>query len=54
MIQDLNMKIETIQKAQSEETLEVENLRKRSGVIDTSITSRLQEIEERISVAKIP
>jgi hypothetical protein len=30
-------------------TLEIENLGKRTGVIDTSITNRIQEIEERIS-----
>jgi len=29
--------------------LEMENLRKRSGITDVSITSRIQEIEERIS-----
>jgi uncharacterized coiled-coil protein SlyX len=32
--------------------LEIENLGKRPGVIDTSITNRLQEIEERISGAE--
>jgi hypothetical protein len=31
------------------ETLEIENLGKRSGVIDASITNRIQEREERIS-----
>ena len=40
------MEIETIKKSQREITLELENLGKRSGVIDTSITNR---IEERIS-----
>ena len=39
-------------KSQKETTLEVENLGKRSGVIDGSITNRIQEIEERISGAK--
>jgi hypothetical protein len=33
-------------------TLEIENLGKRSGVIDASITNRIQEIEERISAAE--
>jgi hypothetical protein len=33
-------------------TLEIENLGKRSGVIDSSITNRTQEIEERISGAE--
>jgi predicted nucleic acid-binding Zn-ribbon protein len=48
-IQNLKMEIETIKKSQRETTLNLENLRKRSGVIDASITNRLQEIEERIS-----
>ena len=46
------MKIETMKKPQRETTLEIENLRKRLGVIDASITSRIQEIEERISGAE--
>jgi uncharacterized coiled-coil protein SlyX len=48
-IQDLKMEIETIKKSQREKTLEIENLGKRSGVTDASITNRIQEIEERIS-----
>jgi uncharacterized coiled-coil protein SlyX len=51
-IQDLKMEIETIKKSQRETTLELENLGKRSGVIDASITNRMQEIEERISGAE--
>jgi hypothetical protein len=47
-IQDLKIEIETIKKCQRETTLELENLGKRSGVIDTHITNRIQEIEERI------
>ena len=39
----------TIKKSQKERTLEIENLGKRSGVIDADITNRIQEIEERIS-----
>ena len=46
------MEIETTRKSQRETTLEIENLGKRSGVIDTSITNRTQEIEERISGAE--
>ena len=46
------MEIETIKKSQRETTLEIENLEKRSGVIDISITNRLQEIEERFSGAE--
>ena len=48
-IQDVKMGIETIKKLQMEATLEMENLGKRSGVTDASITNRIQEIEERIS-----
>ena len=46
------MEIETIKKSQREITLELENLGKRSEVIDASITKRIQEIEERISGAE--
>ena len=48
-IQDLKVEVETIKNSQGENTLEIENLGKRSGVIDTSITNRIQEREERIS-----
>jgi predicted nucleic acid-binding Zn-ribbon protein len=51
-IQDLKIEIETIKKSQRETTLELENLGKRSGVIDAHITNRIQEIEERISGAE--
>ena len=51
-IRDLQMELGTIKKSQRETTLELENLGKRSGVIDTSITNRIQEIEERISGAE--
>ena len=46
------MEIETIKKSQRETTLEIENLGKKSGAIDSSITNRIQEIEERISGAE--
>ena len=39
------MEIETIKKSQRETTLDIENLGKRSGVIDASITNTIQEIE---------
>ena len=39
-------------KSQRETMLEIENLGKRSGVIDVSITNRTQELEERISGAE--
>jgi uncharacterized protein YjgD (DUF1641 family) len=46
------MEIEQKEKSQRETTLEIINLENRSGVIDESITNRIQEIEERISSAK--
>ena len=36
-------------KTQRETTLEIETLGKKSGTIDTSISNRIQEMEERIS-----
>ena len=48
-IQVLKMEIETIKKSERETTLELKNPGKISGVIDASITNRIQEIEERIS-----
>jgi uncharacterized coiled-coil protein SlyX len=51
-IQDLKLELETIKKSQRETTLELENQGKRSGVIDASITNRIQELEERISGAE--
>ena len=44
-IQDLKMEIETVKKSQREKILEIENLGKRPGVIDASITNRIQEID---------
>jgi hypothetical protein len=46
------MELETTKKSQREATLEIENLEKRSGVIDAGIANRIQEIEERISGAE--
>jgi hypothetical protein len=43
------VEVEMIQKTQMETNLEMENLEKRSGITDVSITNRIQEIEERIS-----
>jgi hypothetical protein len=42
------MELETIKKSQRKTTLEIEHLGKRKGIIDASITNRIQEIEERI------
>ena len=49
-ILDLKRKVDTIIKTQTEATLEIETLGKKSGTIDASITSRIQEIK----VWKIP
>jgi hypothetical protein len=46
------MEVETIKKSQRETTLEIENLGKKSGAIDSSIINRIQEIDERISGAE--
>jgi hypothetical protein len=43
----LKVEVETIKKTQMETNLEMENLAKRSGNTDVSITNRLQEIEEK-------
>ena len=43
------MEVETRKKTHTESTLEIENLGKRSGLIDACITNRIQEREERIS-----
>ena len=51
-IQDLKLELETIKKSQRKTTLEIENLERRSGVIDASITNIIQEIEERTSDAE--
>ena len=42
-IQDLKVEVETIKKAKSETSLDIENLGKNPGVIDTSINNRIQE-----------
>ena len=51
-IQDLKMGVKKIKKTQRETTLEIEILGKKLGAIDVSITNRIQEMEERISVTK--
>jgi hypothetical protein len=43
------MEVEIIKKSQRKTALEIENLQKRSGVIDASTTNRIQKIGERIS-----
>jgi prefoldin subunit 5 len=44
-IQDLKREVDTIKKTQSEATLEIETLEKKSGTIDASISNRIQEME---------
>jgi chromosome segregation ATPase len=48
-IQDIKREVDTIKKTQSEATLEIGNLGKKSGTIDASISNRIQEMEERIT-----
>jgi hypothetical protein len=43
------MEVETINKTQKDTNLEIEILGKKSGIIDVSISNRIQEMEERNS-----
>jgi hypothetical protein len=52
IIQDLKMEVETIKKTQRETTLKIETQGKKSGTIDTNISNRIQEMEERTSGAE--
>jgi hypothetical protein len=47
--QDLKREVETIKKIQSETTLEIEILGKKSGTKDSSISNSIQDMEETIS-----
>jgi hypothetical protein len=47
-IQDLKLEVQKIKKTQRETTLQKETLGKKSGSIDASIGTRIQEVEERI------
>jgi chromosome segregation ATPase len=51
-ILDLKREVDTIKKTQSEATLEIETLGKKSRNIDASISNRIQKMEERISGAE--
>ena len=51
-ILDLKREVDTIKETQSKSTLEIENLGKKFGNIDASISNRIQEMEERISGAE--
>jgi hypothetical protein len=48
-IQDLKLEVETMKKSKRKTTLETQNLGKKLGTIDVSISNRIQEMEERIS-----
>ena len=48
-LQDLKREVDIIKKTQSEATLEIETLGKKSGTKDANISNRIQEMEERIS-----
>ena len=48
----MKTEIETIRKTQAEGIIETEIMRKRSGTTTTSMNSRIQEMEERISSAE--
>jgi DNA-binding Lrp family transcriptional regulator len=45
----VKIEIEAIKKIQTEGTLEMANLGKRTGTTDENIINRMQEMEERIS-----
>ena len=51
-LKELKMEIEAIKKEHMETTLDIENQKKRQGAVDTSLTNRIQEMEERISGAE--
>jgi hypothetical protein len=48
----IKREVDTKKKTQSEATLEIETLGKKSGTIDASDSNRIQEMEERISGAE--
>jgi hypothetical protein len=48
-IQDIKREGKTIKKTKNETTLEIETLGRKSGMIDSSISNKIQEMEERIS-----
>ena len=51
-VQELKTEMEAMKKTQTEGRLNMENLGKPSETTETSITNRIQEIEERISDAE--
>ena len=51
-VHDLKMERESLKKTQRETALKMENLGKRTGVIDANIINRTQKIKQRISAAE--
>jgi predicted S18 family serine protease len=50
--QHLIMEIEAIKKIQTEAIMEIDSLRRRIGATSTSVTNKIQNMEERISGVK--
>ena len=48
-LKELKIEIEAIKKAQTESKIQIENQKKWTGTTDTSITNRMQEMEENFS-----
>jgi hypothetical protein len=53
-ILDLKREVDTIKKKQSEATLEIENLGKKSRTIDASISNKYKRWKRESQVQKIP
>jgi seryl-tRNA synthetase len=51
-MKDLKREVDKMKKTQSKAMLKIETLEKKSGIIDASISNRIQEIEERLSGAE--
>ena len=51
-ILDLKKEVDTIKKTQTEATVEIETLGKKSGTIDGKNSNRIQDMEDRISGAE--
>ena len=53
-VQELKTETEAMKKIQTEDRLDMENLGKQTKTSGTSITNRIQEIEERCQIMKTP
>jgi predicted nucleic acid-binding Zn-ribbon protein len=49
VVQDIKVEEERIKRTQMEATMEMENLGKRSGITEVSISNRIKETEDRLS-----